>query len=76
MLPDAVCELLDIIEHFTNTKILSIGNGPQGDELIYIKRIPASPRSTLSTVSLSYRKYTVVFYTGRLDLCSYSEERE
>jgi len=37
-LPTPVCELLDIIEHFTRTVVISIGNGPRGDEIIYIKR--------------------------------------
>lgn len=37
-LPAPVCELLDIIEHFTATQVISIGNGPRGDEIIYIKR--------------------------------------
>lgn len=39
-LPDNVCALLDIIEHFTNTTIISIGNGPRGDEIIYLRRLP------------------------------------
>jgi len=38
VLPAPVCELLDIIEHFTKTIVLSIGNGPRGDEIIYIQR--------------------------------------
>jgi adenylosuccinate synthase len=38
VLPTPVCELLDIIEHFTGTTVLSIGNGPRGDEIIYIQR--------------------------------------
>jgi len=37
-LPGPVCELLDIIEHFTKTIVISIGNGPRGDEIIYIER--------------------------------------
>jgi len=37
-LPTPVCELLDIIEHFTNTVVISIGNGPRGDDIIYIQR--------------------------------------
>lgn len=37
-LPPQVCEFLDIIEHFTGSKIISIGNGPKGDEIIYIER--------------------------------------
>lgn len=37
-LPPPVCELIDIIEHFTGTQVISIGNGPRGDEIIYIKK--------------------------------------
>jgi len=37
-LPVPVCELIDVIEHFTGTQVISIGNGPRGDEIIYIKR--------------------------------------
>ena len=37
-LPAPVCELLDIIEHFTGTQVISIGNGPRGEEIIYISR--------------------------------------
>jgi len=37
-LPQPVCELIDIIEHFTKTTVISIGNGPRADEIIYIKR--------------------------------------
>ena len=37
-LPQPVCELIDVIEHFTGTQVISIGNGPRGDEIIYIKR--------------------------------------
>jgi adenylosuccinate synthase len=37
-LPSPVCELIDIIEHFTGCRVISIGNGPKGDEIIYIKR--------------------------------------
>jgi len=37
-LPGPVCELIDIIEHFTKTKVISIGNGPKGEEIIYIRR--------------------------------------
>jgi len=37
-LPPPVCELLDIIEHFTGTKVVSIGNGPRGDDIIYITK--------------------------------------
>lgn len=37
-LPGPVCELLGIIEHFTGSKVISIGNGPRGEEIVYIKR--------------------------------------
>lgn len=37
-LPEPVCELLGIIEHFTGTEVISIGNGPRGEEIVYIKR--------------------------------------
>ena len=37
-LPKPVCEMIDIIEHFTGTNVLSIGNGPRGDEIIYIQK--------------------------------------
>jgi len=37
-LPEAVCEMLDIIEHFTGTRVISIGNGPKGEDIIYITR--------------------------------------
>jgi len=42
-LPKPVCDLIDIIEHFTNTKVLSIGNGPRADEIIYIRRADGTP---------------------------------
>ncbi|KAG5509600.1 hypothetical protein JKF63_06305 [Porcisia hertigi] len=35
-LPRGVCELLSTIEYFTNSKVLSIGNGPNGDDIIYL----------------------------------------
>jgi len=38
-LPAPVCELLDLIEHFTKTIVISIGNGPRGDDIIYVKRL-------------------------------------
>ena len=41
-LPESVCELLGIIEYFTGTTVISIGNGPKGDEIIYIRRAAAS----------------------------------
>ncbi|CAG9571093.1 putative adenylosuccinate synthetase [Leishmania major strain Friedlin] len=37
-LPRGVCELLSAIEYFTNCKILSIGNGPNGDDIIYLRQ--------------------------------------
>merc|ERR1719163_1133161 len=37
-LPKQVCDLIDIIEHFTGTRVISIGNGPKGDEIVYIRR--------------------------------------
>jgi len=37
-LPGPVCEMLDIIEHFTGSKVISIGNGPKGDDIVYIER--------------------------------------
>merc|ERR1740123_1833085 len=37
-LPVAVCEFLDIIEQFTGCRVISIGNGPRGDEIVYIDR--------------------------------------
>mmetsp|Transcript_59517 Transcript_59517/g.136515 ORF Transcript_59517/g.136515 Transcript_59517/m.136515 type:complete len:715 (-) Transcript_59517:582-2726(-) len=46
VLPEPVCELLDIIEHFSGTQVISIGNGPKGDEIIYIRPMPVE--STIS----------------------------
>ena len=37
-LPKPVCEMLDVIEHFTGTKVISIGNGPRGEDIIYIQK--------------------------------------
>lgn len=37
-MPKPVCDFLDIIEHFTGAKILSIGNGPKGEDIIYIQK--------------------------------------
>lgn len=37
-LPRGVCELLSTIEYFTNCKILSIGNGPNGNDIIYLRQ--------------------------------------
>jgi hypothetical protein len=33
-----VCELLGLIEHFTGTKFVAIGNGPSASDLVYIER--------------------------------------
>lgn len=38
-MPKPICELLDTIEHFTGAKIISIGNGPKGEDIIYIRRV-------------------------------------
>jgi len=38
-MPKPICEMIDIIEHFTNTKVISIGNGPKGEDIIYIRRL-------------------------------------
>nr|AGT02754.1 adenylosuccinate synthase [Angomonas desouzai] len=37
-LPPAVCEYIGTIEHFTGCKVLSIGNGPNADDIIYLKQ--------------------------------------
>jgi adenylosuccinate synthase len=50
-LPENVCKLLDIIEHFTKTVILSIGNGPRGDEIIYLRRLATRAWATPSKAS-------------------------
>mmetsp|Transcript_25656 Transcript_25656/g.55770 ORF Transcript_25656/g.55770 Transcript_25656/m.55770 type:complete len:749 (+) Transcript_25656:324-2570(+) len=39
-MPKAICEMLDIIEQFTGAKIVSIGNGARGEDIIYLKRLP------------------------------------
>jgi len=44
-LPEPVCELIDIIEHFTGTTVISIGNGPRADEIIYIKKVGAGGKA-------------------------------
>jgi len=36
--------MLDIIEHFTGTKVISIGNGPKGDEIIYIQKVASGAK--------------------------------
>lgn len=37
-LPEPICEFLDIIEHFTGATVISIGNGPKSEEVIFIRR--------------------------------------
>lgn len=37
-LPRGVCEFLSTIEFFTGCKVLSIGNGPNGDDIIYLRQ--------------------------------------
>ena len=54
-LPENVCKLLDIIEHFTGTKVISIGNGPRGDEIIYIKRKDKAGRGSPTGPAMSRR---------------------
>ncbi|KEG09598.1 adenylosuccinate synthetase [Trypanosoma grayi] len=36
-LPKGVCEFIATVEHFTQAKVLSIGNGAKGKDIIYIK---------------------------------------
>jgi len=49
-LPTPVCEVLDIIEHFTGTKVISIGNGPRGEEIIYISRCKDGRRTSKNSM--------------------------
>ncbi|KAK7195213.1 adenylosuccinate synthetase [Novymonas esmeraldas] len=37
-LPRGVCEFISTIEYFTKCKVLSIGNGPNGDDIIYLRQ--------------------------------------
>jgi adenylosuccinate synthase len=37
-LPRGVCEFLTTIEYFTGCKVLSIGNGPNADDIIYLRQ--------------------------------------
>lgn len=58
-LPDPVCEFLDIIEHFSGSRVVSIGNGPKGDEIVYIRRAGSSadkPKSKASSESKAKAK--------------------
>lgn len=36
-LPRGVCEVLSTIEHFTRAKVISIGNGPNCSDIIYLR---------------------------------------
>jgi adenylosuccinate synthase len=37
-LPRGVCDFVATVEHFTKATVLSIGNGPEGSNIIYLKR--------------------------------------
>jgi adenylosuccinate synthase len=37
-LPPGVCEFIATVEYFTKAKVLSIGNGPIGNNIIYLKQ--------------------------------------
>jgi adenylosuccinate synthase len=37
-LPAGVCEFVDAVEHFTGSQVVSIGNGPKGHQIIYLKK--------------------------------------
>lgn len=37
-LPQGVCDFIATVEHFTKAKVLSIGNGPKGANIIYLKQ--------------------------------------
>ncbi|RNE97477.1 putative adenylosuccinate synthetase [Trypanosoma conorhini] len=37
-LPKGVCEFIATVEHFTKAKVISIGNGPRGKDIIYLKQ--------------------------------------
>lgn len=37
-LPRGVCEFISTVEHFTGAKVLSIGNGPSGNDIIYLRQ--------------------------------------
>eukprot|EP01064_Diplonema_japonicum_P033600 TRINITY_DN6679_c0_g1_i2.p1 TRINITY_DN6679_c0_g1~~TRINITY_DN6679_c0_g1_i2.p1 ORF type:complete len:623 (+),score=175.63 TRINITY_DN6679_c0_g1_i2:2094-3962(+) len=38
-LPKNVADFIDTIEHFTGAKVVSIGNGPKGDQIVYLSKI-------------------------------------
>ncbi|ATZ81057.1 adenylosuccinate synthetase [Bodo saltans virus] len=37
-LPRGVCEFISTVEHFTRAKVISIGNGPKGADIIYLQQ--------------------------------------
>eukprot|EP01059_Diplonema_ambulator_P030689 TRINITY_DN5350_c0_g1_i1.p1 TRINITY_DN5350_c0_g1~~TRINITY_DN5350_c0_g1_i1.p1 ORF type:complete len:638 (+),score=294.17 TRINITY_DN5350_c0_g1_i1:67-1914(+) len=37
-LPKKVCDFIGTIEHFTGAQVVSIGNGPKGDQIVYLKK--------------------------------------
>lgn len=37
-LPQGVCEFISTVEHFTKSQVISIGNGAQGHNIIYVKK--------------------------------------
>ena len=37
-LPEGVCQFIATIEHFTKATVISIGNGPSGHNIIYLKK--------------------------------------
>ncbi|RNF06265.1 putative adenylosuccinate synthetase [Trypanosoma rangeli] len=37
-LPRGVCEFIATVEHFTKAKVISVGNGPRGSDIIYLKQ--------------------------------------
>ncbi|CUG93314.1 adenylosuccinate synthetase, putative [Bodo saltans] len=37
-LPQGVSDFIATVEHFTKAKVLSVGNGPKGDNIIYLKQ--------------------------------------
>ena len=36
-LPKGVCDFISTVEHFTGATVISIGNGPEGPNIIYVK---------------------------------------
>jgi adenylosuccinate synthase len=37
-IPKGVCEFISVVEHFTKARVISIGNGPRGQDIIYLKK--------------------------------------